>query len=186
MADAGWYVGAVVKANHLHQEFKVQATDGRSVKGRTSQNAFGASLEAGRQLQLGDGWFIEPQANMSVLHVGGDTYRASNGLHVSADAGNSLQLRAGSLLGRRLILNDRDYVQPYVKLAYAHEFDGKSTVRTNGIETRTDLSGGRLEIGVGVAASLAKRHKIYADYQYSRGSKLDIPAAISFGYRFIW
>lgn len=186
LADSGWYVDGVLKANRIQQDFKVEATDGQRVKGKTSQNAIGATLEAGRQLQLGEGWFVEPQAGMAVVHVNGDNYRASNGLDVSAGAGNSLQLRAGSALGRRIELANADFIQPYVKVGRAQEFNGKSTVRTNGIATRTDLSGGRTELGLGIAAALGASHRVYADYEYANGSKLDKPWSVSAGYRYTW
>ncbi|WDD91466.1 autotransporter outer membrane beta-barrel domain-containing protein [Burkholderia sp. FERM BP-3421] len=186
LADTGWYVDGVLKANHLRQDFKVETTDGRSVKGKTSQNAIGATLEIGRQLQLGAGWFIEPQARMALNHVSGDSYRTSNGLDVSAGSGASLQFRAGSLLGRRFVLGNGNVVQPYVKLARSHEFDGKSTVRTNGIATRTDLSGGRTELGLGVSASMGDSHRLYVDYEYVDGAKLGKPWSVSAGYRYIF
>lgn len=186
LADTGWYVDGVLKANHIRQDFKVEASDGRSVKGKTSQNAIGATLEIGRQLQLGAGWFIEPQAGMAVNHVSGDSYRTDNGLDVSAGSGASLQFRVGSLLGRRFALGNGNVVQPYVKLARSHEFDGKSTVRTNGIATRTDLSGGRTELGLGVSASMGDSHRLYVDYEYVDGAKLGKPWSVSAGYRYIF
>ncbi len=186
LADAGWYVDGVFKANKIQQNFAVVATDGQSVKADSHQNAIGVSVEAGRQVQFGFGWFVEPQVELSMLRASGASYRASNGLQVDADSGNSMRLRVGSLLGRRIALANGNTVQPYVKLSLSQELDGKSTVRTNGVATRTDLSGGLAELGVGVAASLGTNHRLYADYEYASGSRLDKPWMVSMGYRYSW
>lgn len=186
LADTGWYVDSVLKANRIRQDFKVTATDGQSVKAKSYQNAIGMSVEGGRQIRFGEGWFVEPQVALSMLHAGGANYHASNGLGVNAGSGNSIQLRVGSLLGRRYELANGNAVQPYIKLSQSQEFDGKSTVRTNGIATRTDLSGGRTELGLGIAASLGANHRLYADYEYASGSRLDQPWSLSMGYRYTW
>nr|BFD42608.1 pertactin autotransporter [Pseudomonas sp. FFPRI_1] len=186
LADNGWYLDSLLKANRIRQDFKVQATDGESVKGKTTQSAIGATLEIGRQLQLGEGWFIEPQAGLSVAHVSGDHYRTSNDLDVSAGAGNSRQLNAGLQLGRRFDLGKEDFIQPYVKLAQVHEFDGKSTVRSNNIPIRTDLSGGHTKLGLGISAALGEHHRLYADYEHAGGSQLDKPWSVSAGYSYTW
>ncbi|MGE7957820.1 autotransporter outer membrane beta-barrel domain-containing protein [Pseudomonas sp. NPDC089530] len=184
--DSGWYVDSTIKASRIQQDFKVVATDGQPVKARTHQTAIGLSLEAGRQIALGQGWFVEPQVGASMIHASGAHYHASNGLRVDAGSGDSTQLRIGSRFGRRYDLPGGGAVQPYVKLGQVQEFDGKSTVRTNGIATRTDLSGGRTELGLGVAASLGNRHQLYADYEYANGSRQEKPWAVSAGYRYSW
>lgn len=186
LADAGWYVDGVFKANSIQQNFAVVATDGQSVKADSHQNAIGVSVEAGRQIPFGVGWFVEPQVELSLLRASGASYRASNGLQVDAGSGNSMRLRVGSLLGRRIALANGNAVQPYVKLSLSQELDGRSTVRTNGVATRTDLSGSLAELGVGVAASLGTNHHLYADYGYASGARLDKPWAVSMGYRYSW
>lgn len=186
LSDNGWYVDAVLKANRIPQEFKVTTTDGKSVKARTAQNAVGVSVEAGRQIPLAQGWFVEPQVSIATVRVGADKYRTDNGLQVEAGAGNSLQLRTSILAGRRIELANGNVIQPYAKVGWVQEFDGKSTVRTNGVATRTDLSGGRKELALGVAASVGKGHRLYADYGYAGGSKEGKPWSLNVGYRYAW
>ncbi|AJG19340.1 autotransporter outer membrane beta-barrel domain-containing protein [Cupriavidus basilensis] len=186
LADAGWYVDGMFKANKIQQNFAVVATDGQSVKAASHQNAIGVSVEAGRQMPFGFGWFVEPQVALSMLRASGASYRASNGLQVDAGSGNSMRLRVGSLLGRHIAFANGNAVQPYLKLSLSQELDGRSTVRTNGVATRTDLSGGLAELGVGVAASLGTNHRLYADYGYASGARLDKPWTLSMGYRYSW
>lgn len=186
VGDGGWYLDGVFKANRILQDFDVTATDGKAVTASSSRGAVGVSLETGRQFQLADDWYVEPLLGASTVRVGSDRYRASNGLLVEGDGGNSLQLRGGVLIGRRFLLNDGKVLQPYVKVARAHEFKGKGVVRTNGIATNTDYSGGRTDIGLGLAAMLGTNHRLYTDYEYSSGKQMDRPWAFNLGYRYSW
>ncbi|WP_157838814.1 autotransporter outer membrane beta-barrel domain-containing protein [Achromobacter sp. DH1f] len=183
---SGWYLDGVVKVNRFSSRFDVTATDGRSVRAKTQTGAVGASLEAGRRVHIGGNWFVEPQAQVTVVRTGGDAYRASNLLQVDAAGGNSIQLRAGSLLGRRIELQGENFIQPYARVGWLQEIDGKSVVHTNGVARRTDISGGGVELGAGVTAALASRHKLYADYRYSAGGRVGTPSAFSLGYRYVW
>nr|WP_295375799.1 autotransporter outer membrane beta-barrel domain-containing protein [Pseudoxanthomonas sp.] len=186
LADDGWYFDALVKNNRFDSRFNVVATDGRSVRAHTRQNGIGLAMETGRQWRFGDGWFLEPQAGMTLLHINGDAYRTSNGMRVKADGGNSLQLRTSALLGRHIPLADGGFVQPYLKLGEVREFDGRGTVRTNGIATRTDLSGSRTEYGLGVTGSVNGRHHLYADVERADGERFDKPWSVNVGYRLSW
>lgn len=186
IADSGWYLDAVAKVNRMKHDFKVQATDGANVEGGYRNRGAGASLEAGRQMGFGNGWFVEPQVEVSVFHASGASYRMSNDMRVVSGSGNSTLLRANALVGRRIELTNAKQVQPYVKFGWSHELDGKSVVTTNGIDTRTDLSGGRAELGAGVIAALGGRHRLYADYEYRKGSRFESPWGINAGYRYVW
>ncbi|MFY3201065.1 autotransporter outer membrane beta-barrel domain-containing protein [Achromobacter xylosoxidans] len=186
IADSGWYVDAVAKVNHMRNDFKIQGTDGAAVDGDYRSNGVGMSLEAGRQIALNNGWFVEPQVQATVFHAGGGSYTASNGLRVDAESGNSVQLRAGSLFGKRIALGNGNEIQPYVKAAWIQELDGKSDVHTNGIATRTDLGGGRALVGAGVIGTVGQRHRLYADYEYQNGSGFESPWAVNVGYRYTW
>ncbi|MBB1628653.1 hypothetical protein A9974_25775 [Achromobacter sp. UMC71] len=186
IANSGWYVDTVAKVNHMKHDFKVEATDGAMIKGNYKNQGVGVSVEAGRQVDLANGWFIEPQAELAVFRANSARYRLNNGMRVAAEGGSSVLLRVGSLVGRRLEMSNGNTVQPYVKIGWSQEFDGKSVVRTNGIGTRTDVSGGRAEVGAGVIAALGKDHRLYADYEYKKGSRFESPWAVNMGYRYTW
>lgn len=186
LADDGWYFDALLKNTRFDSRFNVTATDSRAVRGHARQNGIGLAAETGRQWRSGNGWFLEPQAGMTLLHVTGDAYRASNGLRVDAQGGNALQLRASTLLGRHVPLANGGFVQPYLKLGKVREFDGRNHMRTNGIATLTDLSGSRTEYGVGINASMNHRHHLYADVERAEGERLDRPWSINVGYRLSW
>lgn len=186
LADSGWYLDSVLKVNRFANRFNVTTTDGREVSAKTRTAAAGLSLEVGQRVEFGQRWFAEPQGQVAVVRTGSDRYTASNGLMVSAEGGTSVQVRTGALFGKRFELQGDGFIQPYVKVGWVQELAGTSSVRTNGISTRTDLSGGRAELGLGVTASWSNAHRIYADYQYSGGQRLDVPSAFSLGYRYVW
>ncbi|NYS11435.1 autotransporter outer membrane beta-barrel domain-containing protein [Achromobacter xylosoxidans] len=186
IADSGWYLDAVAKVNRMRHDIKVESTDGSAVKADYHNNSLGLSLEGGRRIPLDNDWFVEPQVQAAWFGVGQANYRMSNDLHVQADSGNSVLLRASSLIGKRFSLANGAEIQPYVKIGWIQELDGKNVVRTNEVATHTDMSGGRAQIGIGAIGALGKSHHRYADYEYQKGSGYESPWAVNIGYRYTW
>lgn len=186
IADNGVYVNGLAKLNHYDNDMKVYATDGLQVKADYRSLGVGASVEVGRRFDLKDQWFVEPQMQVSVFGTGSQDYRTSNKMKVQTSGGTSAQVRVGSIFGKRFDLSNGNAVQPYVKLGWVQELDGSETVRTNGVANKLDMSGGRMETGLGLAASLGKNHRLYADYGYSKGAKLTTPWSVNAGYRYVF
>ncbi|RFT71055.1 autotransporter outer membrane beta-barrel domain-containing protein, partial [Bordetella parapertussis] len=94
--------------------------------------------------------------------------------------------RLGLHVGRQFDLGDGRVVQPYMKLSWLQEFDGKNTVRTNGVRHKNRLDGGRAELDLGVAAQLGKHGSLYGSYEYAKGSRQTMPWTFHIGYRYTW
>ncbi|MNN71543.1 Pertactin autotransporter precursor [compost metagenome] len=76
--------------------------------------------------------------------------------------------------------------QPYVRMAYVHEFVTNNQVKVNQHRFDNDLSGSRGELGVGVAVSLMERWQVHADFDYSNGDKLEQPWGVNLGVHYSW
>ncbi|WP_080379866.1 autotransporter BapC [Bordetella pertussis] len=186
VADNGFYFDSTLRASRFENDFTVTATDAVSVRGKYRANGVGATLEAGKRFTLHDGWFVEPQSEVSLFHASGGTYRAANNLSVKDEGGTSAVLRLGLAAGRRIDLGKDRVIQPYATLSWLQEFKGVTTVRTNGYGLRTDLSGGRAELALGLAAALGRGHQLYTSYEYAKGNKLTLPWTFHLGYRYTW
>lgn len=185
-ADNGVYASGVVTANRFRHGFAIRGSDGGAVKGNFGTRGLGAALEAGRLFPLQKGWFVEPQAGIDYFQVGGARYRTDNGMAVQSLGGHSLQLRAGSRMGRDIELGNGKVVKPFVKLGWVQELANKSRVRANGIAMDSDMAGGRFEMGLGLDAKLGKGHSLYLDYEYAKGRNFEQPWAFGAGYRYNW
>jgi len=186
MAENGTYFNALFKANRFRHDFNLIGTDGAAIKGKYANNGIGASLQAGKQIQFDHGWFVEPQAALSMVRVGHSRYTLSNGMRVSAGAGTSTQMRVGGTIGKTIALSNASTIQPYVQVGWTQELGGKGVVHTNTVKTKTDMSGGRLNLGVGVMASLGGNHSLTASYDYTASARIDQPKTFNLGYRYTW
>ncbi|WP_422403934.1 autotransporter outer membrane beta-barrel domain-containing protein [Pseudomonas sp. GZD-209] len=186
LADNGYYVDAVLKANRFQNSSDVRMSDGRKAKGEYSNHGIGASVEVGKHFKLDDGWFVEPYAQGSALWVDGASYSLDNGMRASTRNADSLLAKAGSHVGRTFALADGGFVQPYVKAAYAHEFARDNQVRVNDTRFANDLSGSRIELGAGVNAQLTDVLQVQAGFDYMKGERIEQPWGVNLGVRYNW
>ncbi len=184
--DGGFYMDGIVRVSRIRHAFKVDDAKGRRVRGQCRGNGVGASLELGKRLTWPGAWYVEPQLEVAAFHAQGADYTASNGLRIKDDGTNSMLGRLGLHVGRQFDLGDGRVVQPYMKLSWVQEFDGKGTVRTNDIRHKVRLDGGRTELAVGVASQLGKHGSLFGSYEYAKGSRQTMPWTFHVGYRYAW
>jgi outer membrane autotransporter protein len=186
LSDSGYYVDAVVKANRFKNKADVRMSDGGKSKGDYNTSGIGASVEAGKHIKLRDDWFVEPFAQLSTLWVQGKNYSLNNGMDASSNQADSILGKLGTTVGRNFPLDKGGYVQPYVKAALAHEFANSNRVKVNDTTFSNDLSGGRGELGAGVAAQLSDVLQLHADVDYSNGKNIEQPWGVNVGLRYSW
>lgn len=184
LGDNGYYVDALIKANRFQNESRVRMSDGQRSKGDYDHNGVGASLEVGRQFNLDDGWFVAPYGQVSALWVEGQSYGLDNGMQATSNHADSFLGKVGTHVGRTYNLEEGGYIQPYVKLAVAHEFSDSNRVSVNGNRFNNDLSGSRGEIGAGVMAQVSERLQLHGDVEYANGEHLEMPFGVNFGLRY--
>ncbi|MFJ4154827.1 autotransporter outer membrane beta-barrel domain-containing protein [Pseudomonas sp. NPDC089752] len=184
LADDGLYIDALIKANRFQNKSDVRMSDGRKAKGDYSNNGIGATVEVGKHIKLDDGWFVEPYAQVSTLWVDGASYELDNGMRASASTADSLLGKVGSHVGRTFPLRDGGFVQPYVKVAAAHEFARNNQVKVNNNKFDNDLSGSRIELGAGVAAQVTDRVQVQAGFDFMKGKNIEQPWGVNLGVRY--
>ena len=190
MGKNGFYVDLVAKYGWLTNEYKVLDTAGELVVGdKMDTNAIMASIELGRRYhfksQDQQGWFVEPQVQLSYGHQNGGSFNASNGLVVDVDGFNSLLGRVGTLVGYE-VKKGKCPINVYGKLFYVHEFDGDVGFTMNGIGANESFGDSWLVYGIGITAQFSKKHNLYLDIERATGGQFDQPWAINGGYRFSW
>ncbi|WP_434517897.1 autotransporter outer membrane beta-barrel domain-containing protein [Pseudomonas sp. NFX1] len=185
-ARSGYYFDGVAKFNRFDNASKVGLSDGTSTKGDYKQNGVGVSAEFGRHVELDGGVFIEPFTQWSLVQFQGKDYRLDNGLQASTGDSHSLLGKAGATVGRNIDLGAGRVLQPYLRLAYVHEFGNDNDVKVNGNRFDSDLSGSRGELGAGVAVSLIDGLQMHADFEYSNGRKIEQPWGMNVGLRYNW
>ncbi|MOA05426.1 Pertactin autotransporter precursor [compost metagenome] len=176
----------MAKYNRMDNEVKTTSNTGEQVKGSYKTDGYGADVEVGKHIKLNDGWFVEPQAELTYTHTEGASYTASNGLKVDAGDADSLQGRVGALFGKSIKLDNGMAAQPYVKASYVHEFNGDSTVTVNSYELDNNIAGSRTEVGLGGVLQVSEKTKVSLDVEHAKGSNVEEPWAVNLGVRYLW
>ncbi|MFJ9989816.1 autotransporter outer membrane beta-barrel domain-containing protein [Pseudomonas putida] len=186
LADNGYYIDAVLKANRFQNTSDVRMSDGQKAGGDYDHYGFGGSVEFGKHIELENDWWVEPFAQASTLWVQGQSYDLDNGMRAKSNKADSLQAKLGTHVGKNLQLADGTRLQPYLKIAAAHEFINSNNVKVNDNRFTNDLSGTRGELGVGIAAQVTEDLQLHTEANYSNGSKLEQPWGLNLGLNYRW
>ena len=179
MNSNGYYVDGVLKLNQFQNRADVLMSDFSKAKGSYRNYGLGASLEAGRQIQLTEHLFIEPFAQVSAVAVQGKSFSLDSELKADNAATHSLLGKVGMTLEHR-----NQWLSPYIKVALAQEFSRDNDVEVNGHRFNNDLYGTRAELGAGLALSLSSNLQLHADFDYMNGQGIEQPWGANVGVRY--
>ena len=167
LGSKGHYFDVIARGSKLNNDMKLVDMSGNSGTADYSTWAYGISAEYGYRQSLQAGWFVEPQAELSLGHINSVDYTTSNGVGVKQDGVNSAVTRLGVLGGKEFTLNDRPS-NAYVKASVLHDFGGNGGATayygTDSLAMQAgDLMGTWYEVGVGMNLGIAKNSNLYFD-----------------------
>lgn len=173
LGEKGHYADIVLKGGKLSNEYTITTAAGRT---HGDYDLWGVSLsgEYGREIALADGWFVTPQAQMTLLHIGSEDYTTSNGIRVSQESLDSAVGRVGLEAGKRFGAG-----RVYGKFSLLHDFAGSADtwLRYEGLENsyREDIGDTWCEAGFGVNLRLTDSTYFYADVARTFGGDIETP-----------
>ncbi|MCC8158001.1 MAG: autotransporter outer membrane beta-barrel domain-containing protein [Phascolarctobacterium sp.] len=188
LGSKGHYLDVIARGSKLANDFKLVDRSGNTAKGDYDTWAYGISAEYGYRQDLQGGWFVEPQAELSLGHIGSTDYTMSNGTEISQDAVNSAVTRIGVLSGKDFTMNGRQG-NAYIKASLLHDFGGNGggaayyKGRSTVVES-ADMSGTWYEIGLGANLGLTKNSNLYFDALKTFGGDLRTEWQFNAGLRF--
>jgi len=167
LGGKGHYLDVIARGSKLANDFKLVDLSGNAAKADYDTWAYGISAEYGYRQQLNAGWFVEPQAELSLGRMGSADYTTSNDVTIRQDAVNSAVVRLGFLGGKEFTIGGRAS-NAYVKASLLHDFggDGGATgyYENSSLALQTgDLTGTWYEIGLGANLGIAKNSNLYFD-----------------------
>lgn len=170
LRDDGSFIDLIAKYAHMKNDFD---TIGGVGIGEYSTNGYALSAEYGKRFQQ-DGFWIEPQAELTYGKVSSADFTTSEGAKVHQDSLDSLVGRLGFSLGK-----DVKAGNVYVRASYLYDFKGNVAMRmSNGVASDTydqDLGGSWWEFGVGTNLNFGKDMHFYFDVERTEGGKVDTP-----------
>lgn len=96
LGDKGHYADIVLKQGRLSNDFDIYTEAGHT---SGDYDAWGTSLsgEYGMKVDLDGGWYVTPQAQFTLMRIGGEDYTTNNGIKVNQDSLESAVGRVGAL-----------------------------------------------------------------------------------------
>ena len=181
MGDKGHYTDYVVKYGRLSNDFDIYSERGEKIKGDYDNDVWSVSAEYGRKKDLGNDWYIEPQAQLQYAYVTDASYTTSQGTKVSLDSIDSLIGRAGFRLGR-----DTDEANTvYFKADILHEFLGGQSIRaqdtTGVLSTTYENEGTWYDVGFGFSHRMSKDKYMFLDVEKLFGNDNEDTYQINIG-----
>ena len=179
LRDDGSFIDLIAKYAHMKNDFDVNGGVGG---GDYSTNGLSFSAEYGKRFHQ-EGYWIEPQAELTYGRVSSADFMTKNGASVHQDSMDSLVGRLGFSLGK-----DIKQGNVYVRASYLYDFQGDTSVTMSkgGAATpfKTDLGGGWWEFGVGTNLNLGHDTHFYLDVETTAGGDVDTPWQWNAGVRY--
>ena len=174
LGDRGHYTDIVLKQGRLTNEYDNYAAAGHT---HGDYHAWGTSLsgEYGMKVGLDNGWYVTPQAQLTLMRIGGEDYTTNNGIKVNQDTLESCVGRVGFEMGKTI--SDKGSI--YAKASLLHEFAGNADtyLNLNSISNSysQDIGGTWYEAGLGFNFKTTDNSYVYADVVKTFGDDIKTP-----------
>ena len=174
LGDKGHYADIVFKQGRLGNDFDIYTEAGHT---SGDYDAWGTSLsgEYGMKVDLDGGWYVTPQAQFTLMRIGGEDYTTNNGIKVNQDSLESAVGRVGFEVGKRI----SDSGSIYAKASLLHDFAGSADtyLSLNGLTNsyHQDIGDTWCEAGIGFNYKTSENSYVYADVVKTFGGDVETP-----------
>ena len=174
LGDKGHYADIVLKQGRLSNDFDIYTEAGHT---SGDYDAWGTSLsgEYGMKVALNDGWYVTPQAQLTLMRIGSEDYTTNNGIKVHQDSLESAVGRVGFEVGKRI----SDSGSIYAKASLLHDFAGSADTYLSykGLTNsyHQDIGDTWCEAGIGFNYKTSENSYVYADVVKTFGGDVETP-----------
>lgn len=155
------YIHIESQVGRASNDFTVRNEIGESLSGETKANAYSIGARYGKTVKLSNGAYIEPQAQLSYTHFGGDSFNAGS-MHVEQSGVSSTAGGLGLEIGKNFGAGNI-----YTRIGVNHAFSGTvKTAYTSGATTKytsEDMKGTWIDLAFGGRYGFNTNNSIFAD-----------------------
>ena len=155
------YIHIESQVGRASNDFTVRNEIGESLSGETKANAYTIGARYGKTVKLSNGTYIEPQAQLSYTHFGGDSFNAGS-MKVDQSGVSSTVGGLGLEIGKHFGAGNL-----YTRLGVNHAFSGTvKTTYTSGATTKytsEDIKGTWTDLAFGGRYGFNANNSIFAD-----------------------
>lgn len=188
MRNKGHYLDLVFRIADMDSDYKVYDTNGNKITGEPENVGVSLSAEYGRKKVMDDnGWYIEPQGQLTVGYFGGDNYRAKYAdqyIDVHQSGIPSVLGRIGFNIGRDIDENTNIYLKANLLHEFCGDYDVDMVDSAGNRRTESDTFNDTwFEYGIGAAIKTGKNNHIYFDFEKTAGGDFEKDWAWNAGMR---
>lgn len=155
------YIHIESQVGRASNDFTVRNEIGERLSGETKANAYSIGARYGKTVKLSNGTYIEPQAQLSYTHFGGDSFNAGS-MHVDQSGVSSTAGGLGLEIGKNFGAGNI-----YTRVGVNHAFSGTvKTTYTSGTTTKytsEDMKGTWTDLAFGGRYGFNANNSIFAD-----------------------
>ena len=155
------YIHIESQVGRASNDFTVRNEIGERLSGETKANAYSIGARYGKTVKLSNGTYIEPQAQLSYTHFGGDSFNAGR-MHVEQSGVSSTAGGLGLEIGKNFGAGNI-----YTRVGVNHAFSGTvKTTYTSGATTKytsEDIKGTWTDLAFGGRYGFNANNSIFAD-----------------------
>ena len=155
------YIHIESQVGRTSNDFTARNEIGESLSGETKANAFTIGARYGKTVKFQNGTYIEPQAQLSYNHFGGDSFNAGS-MHVEQSGVSSTAGGIGLEIGKTFGAGNI-----YTRVGVNHAFSGTvKTAYTSGATTKyisEDMKGTWTDLAFGGRYGFNANNSIFAD-----------------------
>ena len=155
------YIHIESQVGRASNDFTVRNEIGERLSGETKANAYSIGARYGKTVKLSNGTYIEPQAQLSYTHFGGDSFNAGS-MHVEQSGVSSTAGGLGLEIGKNFGAGNI-----YTRVGVNHAFSGTvKTAYTSGATTKytsEDIKGTWTDLAFGGRYGFNANNSIFAD-----------------------
>ena len=155
------YIHLESQVGRASNTFTARNEIGESLSGETKANAYTIGARYGKTVKFQNGTYIEPQAQLSYTHFGGDSFDAGS-MHVEQSGVSSTAAGLGLEIGKNFGAGNI-----YTRVGVNHAFSGTvKTAYTSGATTKytsEDMKGTWTDLAFGGRYGFNANNSIFAD-----------------------
>ena len=155
------YIHIESQVGRASNDFTIRNEIGERLSGETKANAYSIGARYGKTVKLSNGTYIEPQAQLSYTHFGGDRFNAGR-MHVEQSGVSSTAGGLGLEIGKNFGAGNI-----YTRVGVNHAFSGTvKTAYTSGATTKytsEDIKGTWTDLAFGGRYGFNANNSIFAD-----------------------
>lgn len=183
IAENGLYADIAATYYRHKQKLSSYLPHGAQVNSDYDVDGYSLSLEGGKRFNLANGYYLEPQAQVSYIGFDNIEYRTSYNTLIEAENQGTWLARAGLIMGKRLENKYNMPIDVFVRTDFYTEVDNGHKVTVAGYDIEEDRSENFVRLGAGMNLNTNQGQELYLGVGTILGGKVQMPIDLSLNAR---